>query len=80
MLKDGRFLEWEDDYDCTCGCWNDENDLINVCKNYSFLTKAQAIERIAVKFGGAIPDEVMSAINEDDEVRRTGDGFTLNMD
>jgi hypothetical protein len=30
--RDGRFMAWEDDYKCTCGCWNEEYN--DVCRIY----------------------------------------------
>lgn len=36
---DGIYVEWEDDYGCKCGCWEDEDDLLNVCKVYRYLTE-----------------------------------------
>jgi hypothetical protein len=29
--KNGYYIEWEDDYNCTCGCW-EEYDSSNTCK------------------------------------------------
>ena len=37
--KNGNYTEWEDDYECDCGCWDDEDDLIHVCKIYNTLIK-----------------------------------------
>lgn len=30
----GALMAWEDDYDCDCGCWDDEDDLNDVCRVY----------------------------------------------
>lgn len=32
--ESGELMAWQDDEDCTCGCWDDEDDLNNVCKVY----------------------------------------------
>jgi hypothetical protein len=37
VSPDGSHIEWEDDYSCKCGCWDDESDLKNVCKIYKKL-------------------------------------------
>jgi len=36
LFKDnmGRLIEWEDDFTCNCGCLEDDDDLINICKIY----------------------------------------------
>lgn len=31
--SDGRLMAWEDDYECNCGCWDDE-EYDSVCRVY----------------------------------------------
>lgn len=33
MSASGEKVEWEDDYECTCGCWNE--DPFDPCAVYS---------------------------------------------
>lgn len=33
--KEGNTIEWQDDYKCKCGCWDDEDNLLDVCKIYT---------------------------------------------
>lgn len=39
--KQGGLMQWEDDYECTCGCWDDEDDFENCCKTYSPITEQE---------------------------------------
>lgn len=39
QTESGKYVEWEDDYSCTCGCWDD--DLNNVCKVYHTLSETE---------------------------------------
>jgi len=43
LLEDGRYIQWEDDYSCNCGCW-DEGDFDNVCRVARFLTEEEVNE------------------------------------
>lgn len=41
VFKDdqGRLIEWEDDYSCTCGCWDDAEG--GVCMVYRVIKKSK---------------------------------------
>lgn len=41
-LPDGRQVEWEDDYSCKCGCWDEwEDSGEQVCLVYRIITPEQ---------------------------------------
>ncbi len=37
QTRNGRLIEWEDDYSCKCGCW-DEDDYGSACIIYNDVT------------------------------------------
>jgi hypothetical protein len=45
--KNGEYVEWEDDYTCKCGCWDDLDD--SPCGVYSVISKKEALEKIKEK-------------------------------
>jgi len=41
LAKDGKYYEWEDDYSCKCGCWDDDDD--DVCMVYNVVDKSSIL-------------------------------------
>ena len=37
----GEYMEWEDDYDCKCGCWDDYENDPEVCMVYSVVGQVE---------------------------------------
>jgi len=65
ITTDNRIIEWEDDYSCKCGCWDEYSaGSDEVCRVYSYLTIDVALEKISEKYNGKIPDDVLELLNQ----------------
>lgn len=44
ITKEGDYVEWQDDYNCGCGCWDDAWG--DPCGIYSIINKEEALVKI----------------------------------